>query len=240
MKEIAICDDQKEIIEFIKTTCQKFYLQKSDVSITCFESGEALINSKKHFDAIFMDVELKNLNGIEAGLEIRKTDHDVLIIMISAHEKYKMDAYPLHAFNFIDKPFTEKDIYDVLSDVEIYCEKQKEHIFVSFKMKEGYMKLDISDILYLESINRKIKLVTKDNTYEFYGTIGEQAERMKEYGFGVPHTSFIINFIYVKTMKSKEIILDTGHSIPLTKYKAKDFRETYTTFLKEQIRKWKV
>lgn len=237
MREIAICDDQKEIIEFIKTACQKFYLQKGNVAISCFESGEALIHCEKHFDAIFMDVELENLNGIETGLEIRKTDHDVLIIMISAHDKYKMDAYPLHVFNFLDKPFTENDIFDVLSDVERYCNRKKEHIFVSFKLKDRYMNFDVSEILYFESINRKIKLVTKEDTYEFYGTIGEQAERMKEHGFGVPHASFIVNFIYVRAMKSKEIILNTGHSIPMTKYKAKEFRESYTTFLKNQIRK---
>lgn len=240
MREIAICDDQKEIVEFIKAACQKFYLQNNIVSISCFESGEALIYSKKHFDAIFMDIELENLNGIETGLEIRKTDHDVLIIMISAHEKYKMDAYPLHTFDFLDKPFTEKDIFGVLSKVENYCDKKKEHTFVSFKMKDRYMNFDVSEILYFESINRKIKLVTKEDSYEFYGTIGEQSKRMKEHGFGVPHASFIVNFIHVKTMKSKEIVLDTGHSIPMTKYKAKFFREGYTTFLKNQIGKWKV
>ncbi|MGX8851065.1 LytR/AlgR family response regulator transcription factor [Amedibacillus sp. YH-ame10] len=240
MRKIAICDDQKEIASFIEDVCRKYYHQKDMVSISYFESGEALLNSEQHFDAMFLDVELEHLNGIETGFEIRKTDHDVLIIMISAHEKYKMDAYPLHVFNFLDKPFTERAIFEVLEKVEEYCDKKKEHIFVSFKMKEGAMSFDISDILYFESTNRKIQLVTKKETYQFYGTIGELSERMKQYGFGIPHASFIVNFSQVQTMKTKEIVLHTGHTIPMTKYKAKEFRESYTIFLKNQIRKLKV
>lgn len=240
MRKIAICDDKIEVFDFIKRACEKFYFKKSILEITYFRSGEDIIKSDKHFDVIFMDVELGNLNGIEAGLEIRKTDHDVLIIMISAHEKYKMNAYPLHAFNFLDKPFTENDIFNVLKEVERYCDKKKEHIFVSFKIKEGYTNFDISDILYFESINRKINLITKNKTYEFYGSISEIAKQMKEYGFGVPHSSFVVNFMCVKTMNSKEIIILNGHSIPMTKYKTKEFMSDYATFQKNQLRKWKV
>lgn len=240
MRKIAICDDQKEIVEFIRDTCEKFYFQKDIVNITCFESGEAIVRNEKHFDAIFLDVELENMNGIEAGLQIRKTDHDVLIIMISGHEKYKLKAYPLHVFDFLDKPFTEKNIFNVLKEVENYCNKKKDPIFVSFKMKSGNINLNVEDIIYFESINRKIKVYTKDECYEIYGQITELAQQMKKYGFGTPHSSFVVNFAYVKAMKRNELELSIGYSIPITKYRIKDFRDEHATFLKDQMRKSRI
>lgn len=119
----------------------------------------------------------------------------------------------------------------------MYCDRKKEHIFIPIKMKEGYINVDVLDIIYFESNNRKIKLVTKQDTYDFYSKMGEQIKKMQEYGFGIPHSSYIVNFKYIKSMKNKEIILTTGHCIPMTKYKAKEFKDAYTTFLKNQIRK---
>lgn len=108
MRKIAICDDQPEVVQFIKKACQNFYSENKGVSIVCFASGEDVLLSDEHFDVLFMDIELENMNGIETCYELRKTDHDALLIMISANEKYKMDAYPLHVFNFLDKRLQKK------------------------------------------------------------------------------------------------------------------------------------
>lgn len=235
MRKIAICDDQKEIAEYINTTCEIFYSTKGGVELTIFHQGEDIINTHKHFDIIFMDVELDNMSGIEAGLAIRKTDRNVIIIIISGNEQHKMNAYPLHVYDFLDKPLSQAQIIKTLTEVEEQCSNKKDRFFTTIKIRGNYIKIDVQDILYFEYIDRKIKVYTQTSSYVFNGNISNQAESMKCLGFGVSHAAYIVNFFHIKTIKCNEVILENGIVVPLSRYKAKDFKDAYSKYIVNQL-----
>ena len=69
---IAICDDKINIINKTKKLIQDY--DKEDIDIYVYESGEELINSDKEFHIIFLDIDMKGLDGIEFAYDGMKIE----------------------------------------------------------------------------------------------------------------------------------------------------------------------
>lgn len=67
MYQIAICDDEQTICGMVCSVIRKW---NPDIKISCFDSGEALLAAYDSFDAIFLDIDMKGMDGVETG----KTD----------------------------------------------------------------------------------------------------------------------------------------------------------------------
>ncbi len=117
MLSIAICDDEKEIIKLVNAIlsnyCEKRFI---NYQIYEFDDGNKLLNANKNFDIIFLDTEMKSTNGIEIGQKIRENNRRVTIVYITSHTENWHEAYKVHAFDFIIKPFTKNDIFSVMDD----------------------------------------------------------------------------------------------------------------------------
>lgn len=119
MNKIAICDNNPKAKEQIRKCCEKYDAKEGNINEYYeFSSGEDLLASSLHFDLIFLDIEMDDLNGIETAEQIRKTDMNVLLIIVSGYSKYKTRAYGLHVFDYMDKPFRSSQIEHVLQEVK--------------------------------------------------------------------------------------------------------------------------
>lgn len=237
MRRIAICDDEKKIVDFIDKECREFYKKNKVYEISKFYSGEDLIESNEHFDIIFMDMEMKMLNGLETAQEIRKTQIDTLIIVVSGYEKYKMDCYSIQAFEFIVKPIDSMRLCSVLEKAENFYSTIKENKYVYFKTSEGNYNFNIEDILYFVYELRVIKLISTKG--EFALTSSRDMEsifnELEPYGFAQSHRGYIVNMANVTSVLKTDIIVGESVKIPLSRRKSKDFRKAYTKFIGMQL-----
>ncbi len=230
MIKIAICDDNSYVIDAIKMSCFNYY-SENKVDVVSFMSGEHLLQSNNHFDLIFLDVELQNMNGLEVAKEIRKTDLHVLIVMVSGHASYKNAAFPLHVFDFLDKPITAQAIRNVLVEVDKYYSTKNKQSYLTFKIKDRYVNFHIDDIYYFCYEGRKVKVHSAKGVYEFYENMSELAKRVKKFSFIMSHQSFIINLGHVIELAKGEVVLSNFERIPLSRQKSKEFIEDYMRFI---------
>lgn len=233
-KVVAICDDNSAIHKQLENYLFQYY-QKNDIQLFHFLSGEALLKSTKHFDLIFMDIELENMNGIETSIEIRKTDIDVYIVMISAYEDYKKYGYSLHLFDYLDKPIKYERFIKLIEEWEKYRSREKEKQHVTFKGVHGNLRFNIDDIYYFEYTNRKIKVITTHGDFEFYGKLKEIARKMDAYGFVSSHQAYLFNLAYVLNITPQEVWLVNNYILPLSRKKLKEVNERYNQYLGHMI-----
>ena len=233
MMKIAICDNEHMIQETVKQYIKQYeknYQKKYE--ITCFKSGEELLNTHERFQLIFLDIEMENMNGMETAERIRETDVDVVIVILSGYAKYKHKAYSLHVFDYLDKPFKEKDIYHVLQEVERYHSKQ-DYTYFSLRTKQGFIKLKQEEIVFIEYRNRTTWIHTMAKSYETTYTIAQLMEKLEDYDFYSPHRAFIVNLYHVSSYTSTIITLDnhTRTEIPISQLKTKEFKERILQYL---------
>lgn len=75
----------------------------------------------------------------------------------------------------------------------------------------------------------------KDTTYEMRGGYRIFLGRMEEYGFSVPHKSFVVNLYHVKNIKGYEILMMNGEWIPLSQKQAVQFKEKLSLYLADKM-----
>lgn len=77
--------------------------------------------------------------------------------------------------------------------------------------------------------------MTGREEYFMVNRIGEVYERMKEYGFSMPHKSFVVNMQHVKNVKGSQIYLDNGMELPLSQKKQKLWKQELMSYFSKRL-----
>lgn len=115
----------------------------------------------KNYDICFLDINLKETNGIEVAKQIKKNGICSIIIFITAHCNLVYDTLLVQPFFFIRKTYYQKDLNNFFKLLESSFKKD---IFIPLKWKDTNIVIKIEDILYIEAINHSIIIhTTKGN-----------------------------------------------------------------------------
>lgn len=234
--KIAICDDELSIRQEIKNVLSSYFSDKLiNAEIYDFENGEDLLNSEIIFDMAFLDVEMPMLDGIETGKTLKHKHSNIVIFMITAYSDYLDDAFELGAYRFLQKPLDVPRLYRSLDaallsmsskDIKLIC-ANNESVVIS-----------TGSIVYCESYKRKTKIVTTNGEYISKEKIDVWKKMLNELIFYSPHSSFIINFNYIKSFNRKSLVLsylDKTVEISIAPRKQQDFRTKIFLFAERGI-----
>lgn len=113
MIKIAAVDDEYHVLERFERmigTIQNVEL------CGLFETGEQLLAYIKEqpLDAVFLDIEMPELNGLELASQILEVDEEINIIFVTAFNQYAVEAFEVHAIDYILKPLTEERLHKIL------------------------------------------------------------------------------------------------------------------------------
>ena len=118
MLRVGICDDEPLIIEALQRTILEIADTNGwEISISCFESGKALLEAVDTLEAVFLDIDMPELDGIETGKRIGERNQECKIIMATSRADKFKDAFRIQAFRFVTKPFDEDEIEEALQAV---------------------------------------------------------------------------------------------------------------------------
>lgn len=232
MYKIAVCDDEEAVSAQVKELITEW---NPSVDVVCFSSGEALLENYQSYEAVFLDIDMAGMNGIETGKAIRKLDKDTKIVYLTAYRDYVSGAFGVHAFQYLLKPVNKKAIWNVLEEIFRYTKAAEKKIILDFHTVDGSLCLPVERIYFFEYENRKIRIVTDEEQYYMSDKIGNVAKRMAEFGFSMPHQSFVVNMFHVKNVKNQQIFLDNGMEIPLSQKKQKIWKQELMEYLSRRI-----
>lgn len=173
---------------------------------------------EEKYDMIFLDIQMPYIDGLAIGKYMRNNldDNVTEIIYISSERKYAMDLFSVRPMNFIIKPVSENDIFDMLQ-LGLKLVKNSSQLF-DYELKGETHRVKLSDIYYFKSDARKIIMVMSNGTeISFYGKMSELAEKVTKYNFKYIHKSYIINSIHVKHFTARKVIMNNGHELPVSR-----------------------
>ncbi len=231
--KLAICDDELKIRKEIKKSLSNYFSENLiDAEIHDYENGEDLLNSEINFDMAFLDVEMPMLDGIETGKSLKNKHPNIVIFMITAFSDYLDDAFEIGAYRFLQKPLDIPRLYRSLDaallsmsskDIKLICSNNESIV------------IPTGSIVYCESYKRKTKIVTTSGEYISKEKIEYWKRILNELIFYSPHSSFIINFNYIKSFNRKSLILSYSNSnveISIAAKRQQEFRKKF--FLYEE------
>lgn len=139
MRIIAI-DDEKIARENLRITLLE--IGRTD-EIVCFSKGREAIDyvQENPFDLAFVDINMGNENGLDVAQELKNANPKALIVFLTGYEEFSIDAFKLHAFDYLLKPLEDEELNRVLKDAEFVLEPHQPGIrirtFGSFDLFVG-------------------------------------------------------------------------------------------------------
>lgn len=236
MINIVICDDEPEFLNSLETHIREYQnLHKVDFCLSRFTDGKKLINNYKlGYDIIFLDISMKELNGIETARKIRSVDKKVIIIFLTSIIKYALNGYALGAMNYIIKPVSYKKIETQL-DQAINKYDEMEHQYITLKNSSGILKLYINDIIYIETHERNTMIHTSQKSIICFHNMKTLEKKLNTFSFIRCHSSYIVNIKYIDSIEKLLIILTTGIKIPISQQKRKETMKMIATYLGDEL-----
>ncbi|MCM1133948.1 MAG: LytTR family DNA-binding domain-containing protein [Clostridium sp.] len=222
MLRIAVCDDapfyREKLEEFIRAWAA---LNCLNVQIEKFESGEEVlfdIEQTGDFVAVFMDIELSGMNGVEAALEIRKASRLVSIVFVTAYEKYFKQMFSAEPCYYIEKPIAGQKVFDVLDRIV----EEHRTFFESFTFSYNRVTFNIplKEVLYFASDRRLIRVyMEKDREYAFYRKLGAVEKELSacNHHFVRIHQSYLVNNRQIEQLCPKWVIMSNGDELPISR-----------------------
>ncbi len=232
---IAICDDEKyyrKQIEYL--IIQYFDNNQLEYNVDIFSSGEEFfekgVGSTK-YDIVFLDINLKEMNGIEIAYKLRKYDSDIYIVFVTGYISYSLEGYKVDAIRYIMKDTLSVSIVEcmdaIIKKMKIQINKM-EFIFI-----EGKKQIYIDKILYVESHKHKLIFKIFESTlkeYAIYDKLDNIEIKLSEYGFLRIHKSYFVNMKYIERINNYKALLVSGEELPIPKLRYQEVKRIFILF----------
>ena len=205
MISIGICDDEAPTRRALRTPLErKLQLLGISYRILEYDSGEALFShpEREYLDILFLDIEMKQMNGMETAKNLRKRNSHTLLIFVTAYPDFVFQGYEVHAFHYILKPYEEHKIQAVLEQALEELGRDREPYF-TLERKSGILKIPLKKVLAFSSDRRKV--VIFGSRPDFYGKLDEVESGLPDY-FVRCHNRHLVNLNFVSALEKDRCI----------------------------------
>lgn len=204
MIRIAIVEDEESYIEQLTDYLHKFQeTAGEEINLTVFRDGDGITaDYKPQYDIILMDIQMKFVDGMTAAEEIRRADSEVIIIFITNMTQYAIRGYKVGALDYILKPVTYFAFCERLGQAVARL-KRRSRNFITITVKGGILRLDVSDLYYVESQGHNLIYHTSSGSHLSSGTMQSIEEQLSGFGFSRGNKGYLINLAYVDGIQDK-------------------------------------
>lgn len=236
MIHIAICDDEKDFAEHLKGLLERYAADTGqEIKITVYYDGMELTERyDTTIDLIFLDIQMKLLNGLKAAGYIRQMDENVDIIFLTTLTQYGLEGYKYQATNYIIKPI---QYVRLKAEMEQWQKRHRKPDSPSIVIANdtGKYKVFLKSLRYVETFNRNLLFHAEQENIVCYRSMKEVQQELGGEGFARCHTSYLVNLAYVSGIKKLEVELITGETLPISQPRRKEFTEQLTEYWGELL-----
>lgn len=224
---IAICDDEKYFIDMLELPVRSFFSERrTEIEMFTFTSGTDLLNGEFTYDLIFLDISMPDMSGMEVASKIREKDKNVIIIFVTSESHRVFDSFKVKAFDFIVKPINLLELNKALERVCTEVNQGNEGLIVDL-MTGGQAKINLKDILFIESANRNIIIHSRSSNLEVVSKMKDIEEKLPSELFFKTHKSFIINLSHVKKYDKTSVWMEDNSEVILSRLKYQEFKNAF-------------
>ncbi|HKR06807.1 MAG TPA: LytTR family DNA-binding domain-containing protein, partial [Bacteroidia bacterium] len=228
IKAIAL-DHKTPPLMTIRDYCSKINFIQLEKIFT--EPAEALCYLKEFsVDLVFLSIRMPSISGIEFSKMIKP---DTMIIFMTAHREYAVEAFNLNAVDYLLKPFSFERFAMAAKKAAAYYEllhlkqnTEQHHLFV--RADYSLVKIAVPDILYIEALDDYLKIhVNNQKTVVSKMTMKSMLEKLQSEKFVRVHRSFIVPLNKIKRVGKRTISL-AEKEIPIGMSYKKDFKNVFS------------
>jgi DNA-binding LytR/AlgR family response regulator len=218
-------------------------------AVECASSGSEALRTlnARGFDAIFIDVRMPDLDGIELARVLRRFDRPPPVVFVSAYESGAVDAFEVQALDYLMKPVSRTGLRRALARVDASLDAdapagttpaadadraglETDEMVAVDAPRGGTRLLTRDSVLYLQAQRDYVRIVSDDGRYLLRSTISEIERAWEPHGFARIHRSYIANLgraveIRPRLNGTATLVLSGGVELPIARRKIAALRQ---------------
>lgn len=239
MYNIALCDDCKEYIQYLKDIISEANKQYNfDVRIYEYSSGEELIcnlDDKIYIDLLILDMELGGLDGDETARIFREKFANSVLVFCSGVRLPTIESFKATPFRYILKQQNRQEIVKTMQEVLYEVQKKSFVPSIMSHYRGSSYKIILDNILYFENAKRGSSIIVHPDCEEVKMNEKllvdkkppELEGELKQFGFALAQSSYLVNMNHIKVLRSEDLIFDTGEILKISRSYKKVFTEAF-------------
>ena len=229
--DVAIVDDEKDVRDELDQMVRRFAGQERvRIETRPYADGFELLvaarEGRASHDVILLDIEMSEVDGMDAAHELRRLGCDAQIVFVTNMAQYAIRGYEVGAFDFVVKPVE----YPVFAFkfrrvVEAVAARRRDRVVL--ETKDGFVRLDASEISYVEVRGHKLTYHTMRGNIELWGTMKAATEQLTGRGFAACNACYLVNLECVDGL-SGEYVRVGGEQLKMSRGRQHEFVDALT------------
>lgn len=236
---IAYCEDEAAQAKLVRSMIMQWAeSRRTAAEVVLFESAEEFLfkNDDYPYDIVFLDIAMRQMNGIELARAIRKKDKKLPIAFLTADKTFAIEGYEVRAVRYLLKPVTTERLCSLLD--ELLAEQEEDTldtVCITVEEKGVNRKLAESSICYIEVLGHYTQLhLNDDSAVRIKESLAAVVEMLhKRELFVKCHRSFVVNLAYVEKISRTECTLLGGTALPISRSSYQELNERFIQYYKE-------
>lgn len=246
MYKIAICDDDIEYSQFLEKLITENEKYSENMQFFRFLSGEELLQNKKQsYQLVFLDMEMKNLDGYETARRLREVNKDFVLAFCTGIRNPTAEYFKVQPYRYLMKQY---DDYKMSMEISELLEEMMRREIVNYfgVVSDGMAaKININDIIYISKLKRgcQIKITQELQEKGIMGELrskeklGTVYEELKEFGFEFAQSSCLVNFKNILYTEHNELVLNNQERLNITRACKDIFYQRWTDYIGKKYRR---
>ena len=218
--------------DHIRSFVSDFFRKKNrEISLRMFSGGEELLNYGGQIDILFLDIQMKGMDGMETARKLRADRFRGFLVFITVLKEMVFQSFEVQAYDYLVKPVDKKQFEKTMERLYDSMQNASEDSLLVQKGYEGRI-IPKDEIVFCEIIDRKIYLnLTSGEVVDYYERI-ENLETKLDNRFYRCHRSYLINLKYLKGYKNGTAYMDNGKEIPVSRLRSREFSGVVLQYMK--------
>jgi DNA-binding LytR/AlgR family response regulator len=234
---LAVDDEQTQLQDLARLL--RSVPSVEDVECACDGHDALLRVSTQRYDAIFLDVRMPDLDGLELARVLKQFATPPELVFVSAYDSAAVEAFELHALDYLRKPVSRRRVEEAVQRVMAALEAapgaenghthhhapsalDSEMVAVANIGKGSTQLISRSSILYVSSYGDFVRIVTTEGRYLLRGTLAEIERRWEPFEFLRVHRQYVVNLRSAVELRPQlggtaELTFADGQSVPVAR-----------------------
>lgn len=226
---IAICDDEPEQLKKLSQIVSNWALKNHHQAfLSQFLSAESFLfeyNVDKIFHILLLDVEMKEISGLDLAKLIRQKNDRAEIIFITSHFEFCGEGYEVDALHYLVKPVLPERLNAVLDRAAEKLAVESPSVIITCDGET--CKILEQDILYVEAFLHYITIHTITQEYKIKESLSAFASKLSK-SFYRLHRSYLVCLKHIVRISRTNVWLDYAEiCLPLARGKYDDINQAF-------------
>lgn len=255
MLHITICDDERTQLSLLQTFLTEWSkIRKYETEVNLYQNADQFLfhqEEKRKMDILLLDIDMPGIDGLSLARRLRAEGEKVQIIFVTGLSDYVLEGYDVDAVSYLIKPVEKERLFCCLDKAKERCKTPDPVLLL--ETPGGAARVRLMDICYLESAAHDTQVhythsshdtgIAADDANPAFSDsircktgIHELEKRLQaQYNaFFKIHRSYLVNLAYVSKIARREVLLDTGESLPVARNRWEALNKAYLEYYREK------